>query len=443
MTEEYRILIVDDDPTVITYLGDIFHEEGYDVIKEDKGNDALQSLLNESFHIAIIDVGMPDISGFSICKRIRNNQKTKGLPIILLSIEDDSSNRMEAWKSGANFFVNKPINKMEIVQIVENLINQKYEPMTLLDSFLGFGGRIESYAVVDLLQFMELGTKTGSIELLGLGKSAVVFFEMGTIVHAEAGRLKGSNAIYHIVSWQEGVFVYTPDAKPKEVTVRESLSHLLLEGVRLMDEEARDNVAVNELTDALLQVGTGEHADKRIEKISKKISRDEIKIFEILIIDMWSDDRKAILSFFIDSIVDFLGKEITVSKKHSAISSFARMDVTSKVSVEIVVSSGKRKFSLLWQVFLEQANALVLLVDPRIQESKRDGHELCKRLKELDGNVPIIVVSPVGEAVSGLEISSPKWFAVPEYYMVEIQKVIKYIFDFTESKIIEEVELRR
>ncbi|KQC14381.1 MAG: hypothetical protein APR63_05700 [Desulfuromonas sp. SDB] len=441
--EKFKIMIADDDPTVITYLSDILLEQGYDVVREDNGNDAVDTLFKEEFHLVIIDVAMPGMSGYAICKQLRENSQTKGLPVILLAVDVDSSSRIEAWRSGANIILNKPINKAEILLIVENFITQNYYPEYFLSNIKGFGGKIESFPVVDLLQFMEMGGKTGCIKLKSVLKTAVVYFDSGTIVHAESGRLKGSNAIYHIISWEEGLFTYAPNAQPEEVTIRETLSHLLLEGVRLMDEESRDNVAVDELTNALLKVGMAEDAERRIESISQKVTKEKKKIFEILVIDMWSEERKNILNFIIDGFVDYLGKEVGITKKHSAISSFARIDISPEVSLEIVVSSGKKKFNLLWQVFLEQANALILMIDPRLEDTKDDVDELTKRLKPIQDKLPVVVLSPVGEKAGILKLEKPKWFAVPEYYMVNIEEVLKYIFDYTESQFVEQVEMKR
>lgn len=448
MEIKYKILIADDDPSIVRKLGDIFLENDYIVVKVDNGKDALEKISSEFFHIAIIDIGMPDIDGLIICKEIRNKEDMKGIPIILISAGNHLGNRLNSYKAGADIFIKKPIIKEEILIIAKNLIKQKYNIEIALSIFDGYAGKIQSFPVVDILQFIELGLKTGAIELKNKGKSAIVFFDNGTIIHAESGRLKGSNAIYHIISWQEGFFVFTPDGKPKEITVRETLSHLLMEGIRLIDEERRDNIEVTELTNALLNIErkteySEKKITKKIEELVKHFSNSNKKTFEILIIDMWIDDRKLLLDFFINGLKKYINRVVPISKKHSSISSFARVNISNNITIELVVSSGKRKFNLLWQVFLEQTNALILFIDPRNENKKKDGIELCNKINIIKSNIPSCVISPVGMNVSDIKLNSLKWFAVPEYDMVKVDQILKYIFDYTKEDLINEAELRR
>ncbi|MBN1150929.1 response regulator [candidate division WOR-3 bacterium] len=445
MQSKIRIIIAEDDPHLMKVMSDVFDNRKYEIIREENGSEALTRLLKEDFHAAILDDQMPGTKGRNICKRLRAEQKRRSIPIVLLTATTNPAERIEGYKLGADVCLSKPTNEQELLSIVENLCSQRYDSEFMLNSIDGFGGKIESFPVVDLLQFMEMGAKTGSLELRSSEKNASVFFEKGIIVHSESGRLRGSNAIYHIIGWQEGTFVYSPDKLPTEKTIRENLSHLLLEGIRLMDEEARDNTAVKELTQALLQVETTQESKvlKKMEDLSKKIALGEKRIFEILVIDLWKDGRKEMLDFFIENILKYIGRDLPVSKKDSAISSFAKLDVMKDFSIDIVVSSGKRKFNLLWQVFLEQANALVVFIDPTDEESRNDGIEIARRFNSYRSQIPCTIVSPVGQRAAGLPFENPKWFAVPEYNLVNLEEIFQFIFDFTQEHFLDEIEMRR
>lgn len=445
MNGKIRIMLAEDDPHMRKVMGDVFSGKKYDIVREENGSDTLERLLDEDFHIAVLDDQMPGVGGINICKRLRDDHRKKSIPVILLTATTDPAERIQGYRAGADACLSKPVNSEELLAVAENLLNQRYDDEFVLNNIKGFGGSVASFPVVDLLQFMEMGAKTGSLEIKSTEKNAVVFFDKGVIVHSESGRLRGSNAIYHIISWQDGIFVYTPDITPPEVTVRENLSHLLLEGIRLMDEEARDNTAVKELTQALLQVETSAESKvlKKMEDLSKKIALGEKRIFEILVIDIWKDNRKEMLDFFISSILKYIGREIRVSKKDSAISSFAKLDVMKDFSIDIVVSSGKRKFNLLWQVFLEQANALVVFVDPTDEEARNDGIEIARRFNSYRAQIPCAVISPVGQKAAGLPFENPKWFAVPEYNLIDLEEIFQFIFDFTQEHFLDEIEMRR
>lgn len=99
-------------------------------------------------------------------------------------------------------------------------------------------GSIREFNVSDIVQFLSGSEKTGKLSLRASqsGAEGSILFAEGTVVHAELGGSVGEDAFFDLILWGEGQFAFAPDVKPKEKTVRQSSTNLLLEGARRKDE---------------------------------------------------------------------------------------------------------------------------------------------------------------------------------------------------------------
>ena len=99
-------------------------------------------------------------------------------------------------------------------------------------------GSIREFNVSDIVQFLSGSEKTGKLRLRASqsGAEGSILFAEGTVVHAELGGSVGEDAFFDLMLWGEGQFSFDPDVEPKEKTVRQSSTNLLLEGARRKDE---------------------------------------------------------------------------------------------------------------------------------------------------------------------------------------------------------------
>ncbi|MBN1423479.1 DUF4388 domain-containing protein [Candidatus Fermentibacteria bacterium] len=100
-------------------------------------------------------------------------------------------------------------------------------------------GTLGDLSVPDLLQIPLIGRLTGSLAFSNGDREAVVYYHNGTIVHAEAGDLKGEGVIYDLLEWVEGKFSFDKGRMSDVTTIKKDVQHLLLEGLRRMDERAK------------------------------------------------------------------------------------------------------------------------------------------------------------------------------------------------------------
>ncbi|MBX3730965.1 MAG: hybrid sensor histidine kinase/response regulator [Verrucomicrobiae bacterium] len=120
-----RILIVDDQPANLQVLGGILGLQGYDVVLADNGPTALKRLSLRPPDLVLLDVIMPGMDGFDVCRCIREQPAFTDLPVIFLSAADDKDLTVRALESGAVDYVTKPFNQAELVSRVRTHVALK------------------------------------------------------------------------------------------------------------------------------------------------------------------------------------------------------------------------------------------------------------------------------------------------------------------------------
>ncbi|MBL3519379.1 diguanylate cyclase [Arcobacter lanthieri] len=146
---EYRkptILIVDDMTTNLLILSDLLKDE-YDIKVAKSGNKALEILdVSNDIDLVLLDIEMPDINGYDVCRKLKNNNKTKNLPIVFITAKNSEEDEEFALNLGAIDYIKKPFNK-DIVKIrLKNHINLKLktdllEQLSMYDSLTNIRNR--------------------------------------------------------------------------------------------------------------------------------------------------------------------------------------------------------------------------------------------------------------------------------------------------------------
>ncbi len=125
MTAAARILVVDDTPKNVTMLADILTFKGYGVVTASGGKEALAKLESERPDLVLLDVMMPDLNGYEVCRAIRANPATEMLPVVMVTALDPVSERVKGIEAGADDFLSKPISQPELLARVRSLLRIK------------------------------------------------------------------------------------------------------------------------------------------------------------------------------------------------------------------------------------------------------------------------------------------------------------------------------
>lgn len=123
-----RLLIADDDPQSVELLEAYLSDSGYETQSAADGAETLAKVQNWKPDLILLDIMMPKISGFEVCKRLRADPATRATAIIMITALDQPSDIDRAVDAGTNHFVTKPINKNELLLHVRALLTSLQYP---------------------------------------------------------------------------------------------------------------------------------------------------------------------------------------------------------------------------------------------------------------------------------------------------------------------------
>jgi PleD family two-component response regulator len=117
-----RILIVEDDFDISNMLKIYFNGQGYDVEIAGRGNTALEKTRQNLPHLIVLDIMLPDIDGYEVCRNLRTSTRTSHIPIIFLTQKDERSDKLQGLELGADDYITKPFDIEELKLRVQNAI---------------------------------------------------------------------------------------------------------------------------------------------------------------------------------------------------------------------------------------------------------------------------------------------------------------------------------
>ena len=117
-----KVLVVDDQPANVKLLEQLLTMTGYRVVTASNGTEALAKLPAENPDIVLLDVVMPQMSGYEVCRAIRSTPGRELLPIVMVTALDPTEERLKGIEAGADDFLSKPINQAELLARVKSLL---------------------------------------------------------------------------------------------------------------------------------------------------------------------------------------------------------------------------------------------------------------------------------------------------------------------------------
>jgi two-component system cell cycle response regulator len=178
-----RVLIVDDIPTNVRLLEARLTAEYYDVLTASSGREALAICATNDLDIILLDVMMPEMNGFEVCAALKADPKTHHLPVLMITALDQTSDRVRGLEAGADDFLTKPVDDVQLMARVKSLVRLK----ALTDELRARAQTSQQIAVEEALQAMDaISTEAGRILLID-----------SDVRHAE--RIRGYLAAHHQV----------------------------------------------------------------------------------------------------------------------------------------------------------------------------------------------------------------------------------------------------
>lgn len=123
--KKYKILIVEDNQENIDLLYYFLNPQGYDLTSVMDGQEAIKSVESEKPDLILLDIMLPKLDGFAVCERLKKDNETKSIPIIMLTALKDLKDKIKSLEVGADDFISKPFENVELLARVKSLLRMK------------------------------------------------------------------------------------------------------------------------------------------------------------------------------------------------------------------------------------------------------------------------------------------------------------------------------
>lgn len=236
-----RVLLVDDNPLIVDLM-----RRGVEPLAEiatsTDSTEALLQCLQTPPDLVICDYRMPGLDGSQLIQKLKEHPATQGVRVILMAAKSDIDEKLRPMADVVEEFFIKPFYVKELAsrtkKVLEKIAWEKMQKQAPAEGVIR--GRLSEMNLIDLLQSLELGQKTCLLMLTRGGENCRMFFSEGQIRHAELGSLVGDEAVYRVAGWSDGSFEIDFNSRSDQQTTKHSTQGLLMEALRLLDEQNRD-----------------------------------------------------------------------------------------------------------------------------------------------------------------------------------------------------------
>ena len=245
-----RILLVDDEPNVVKSCARMLELEGFTVEGITSGAQAVDRYREQSFDLVLTDLKMPDVNGLDVLTAVR--EINPGAAVVIFTAYGTKESVVEALRLGAREFLEKPLDTKSLIATVRSILEQ--------ENGAAVRGNLRTMSLASIFQINCTELNQARLRLRHDGKEGNIYFADGDVVHADLGSKVGEEAVYELLSWEDGEFELEMDIPASERTITTGWSGLLLEGMRRLDEQSAGLDVLDELEE------TGAASDTMYEK---------------------------------------------------------------------------------------------------------------------------------------------------------------------------------
>jgi two-component system alkaline phosphatase synthesis response regulator PhoP len=211
------VLVVDDEKDIRDLLAYNLSKEGFAILTAADGNEALKALEEHPVALIVLDIMMPGLDGFEVCKRIRSTEAIKNLPVIFLTARSAEVDQIVGLELGADDYIQKPVSPRVLVARVKSILRRTNERTPKLE-----------IPEVDQVTIDDLEIDRGSYRVK-LGGKEVFFprkeFELLYYLATHPGRVFSRDSLLNQI-WGEGAYVVERTVDVHIFKVREKLGRM-------------------------------------------------------------------------------------------------------------------------------------------------------------------------------------------------------------------------
>jgi DNA-binding response OmpR family regulator len=119
-----RIMIVEDEESLLKLESILLSAKGYCVTGVRDGKSALEEICSHKPDLVLLDIMLPLLDGFEVCRRIRENPETRAILVVMLTAMKNSQDRCRGFEAGADAYITKPFKSAEVIETIESLLKR-------------------------------------------------------------------------------------------------------------------------------------------------------------------------------------------------------------------------------------------------------------------------------------------------------------------------------
>uniref|UniRef100_C6E0Z2 Response regulator receiver protein n=1 Tax=Geobacter sp. (strain M21) TaxID=443144 RepID=C6E0Z2_GEOSM len=123
--EKNRILVVEDEESLLKLESILFTSKGYQVTGVRGGIDALRSISQERPDLVVLDIMLPDMDGFEVCRSIKEDPETRSIPVVMLTAKKSSRDLEAGRVAGADAYITKPFKSVKVLEVIGGLLGNQ------------------------------------------------------------------------------------------------------------------------------------------------------------------------------------------------------------------------------------------------------------------------------------------------------------------------------
>jgi DNA-binding response OmpR family regulator len=237
-----RLLIVDADARSVRVLEANLTKAGHEVATARDGDEALSTIEWWVPDLVLSETRLPTVDGYELARRLKEHPEWAFIPFAFLTRDRSVEDKIRGLRLGIEDYLTKPIFIGELVSRVNLLLARRPPqgsgPRSSSPSFPDLASATDA-TILDLLKSLEVSQKSGVVHVRGGGHDARIYVRQGRVVDAEAGRLRGEDAIYRTLIWEHTTFQVELSTIDRPDVISHSTPVVLVEAMRRVDEWAR------------------------------------------------------------------------------------------------------------------------------------------------------------------------------------------------------------
>ncbi|MFC1642747.1 HD domain-containing phosphohydrolase [Myxococcota bacterium] len=232
LADRYRVLIVDPDAEESTVLELRLLEHGFEVARAYTSDRALRLLDKGDVQLVVSELDLGPGDGLWLLSEARRRPWGSALPWVFVTSRAGRAEAQRAFELGAADYMTKPISAELLVAKLRQLLARE----AAATGKRGIAGSLREMGLPDMVQVLWHGRKTGLLKIRAGGENGEIHFVNGAVFNALWGNLRGEEAFYAMLRFNDGEFLLDPSVKVSQRIIEESPEALLLEGLRRLDE---------------------------------------------------------------------------------------------------------------------------------------------------------------------------------------------------------------